>query len=94
MPLQPFQSLGHKNIIDSLLCNYGRFETTKHYLVECNRFNEFRQIMMQEISPLCEPTLDTLLYGKRALSDESKKHIFISIQEYLIKTKLFKQNAF
>ena len=38
---------------------------------------------MQEISPLCEPTLDTLLYGKKALSDESDKHIFISVQDYL-----------
>ena len=46
-------SLNHhlysKNIIGSSLCTFGTFETTKHYLFECNRFNEFRQEMMQEI---------------------------------------------
>ena len=31
--------------------------------------------------------LDTLLYGKSELSDESNKYIFISVQSYLIKTK-------
>ena len=42
---------------------------------------------MQEISPLSEPTLNTLLYGNRGLSDENNKHTFISVQEYLMKTK-------
>ena len=45
--------------IDSLLCICGRIETTKHYLFECNRFSEFCQEMMQEVSSLCEPILDT-----------------------------------
>ena len=37
------------------------------------------------------PKLDLLLYGKRLISDEGNKHIvFISVQEYLIKTKRFK----
>ena len=35
-----------------------------------------RQEMIQEISP-CEPTLDTILYGNRELSDESDKHILL-----------------
>ena len=77
-------SLNHhlysKNTTDSPLCTCGRIETNKHYLFECNRFNEFRQKMMQGISPLCNQTSDTLLYGNRELSSESNEHIFTIVQ--------------
>ena len=49
-------SLNHhlfsNNIIDSPLYICGRPETTKHYLFDCNRFNNLRQEMMQSISQL------------------------------------------
>ena len=45
---------------------------------------------MQEISLLYKPTLDTLLYGNRELSDERNKHILLVYRNYIIKTKLFK----
>ena len=87
-------SLNHhllsKNILDSPLCNCDRIETTKHYLFECNSFNEFRHEMMQGISQLCRPKSDTLIYSKRAHSDKRNKHIFITVNEHLIKTKLLK----
>ena len=40
--------------------------------------------MMQEISPLCEPTLDGLLYGNREFSHESNRHILIRVQDFPI----------
>ena len=67
-----YSSLNHhffsKNIIDSPLCTCGRPETTKHYLFDCNRFNNLRQEMMHSISQLYEPTLNALLYGVTFLS--------------------------
>ena len=78
-----------KNIIDSPLCICGRPETTKHYLFECNRFNNLRQEMMQSISQLCEPTLNALVYEVTDLSDETNRQLFIIIQEYILRTKRF-----
>ena len=84
-------SLNHhlfsKNIIYSPLCICGRQETTKHYLFDCNRFNNLRQEIMQ--SQLCEPTLNALLYGVTDLSDETNRQLFIIIQEYIFRTKQF-----
>ena len=68
---------------------FGRPETTKHYLFECNRFKNLRQEMMQSISQLCEPTLNALLYGVTDLSDETNRQLFIIIQEYILRTKRF-----
>ena len=86
-------SLNHhlfsKNIIDSQLCTCGRPETTKHYLFDCNRFNNLRQEMIQSISELCEPTSNALLYGVTDLSDETNRQLFIIIQEYILRTKRF-----
>ena len=76
-----------KNIIDSPRCICGRPETTKHYLFDCNRFNNLRQEMMQSISQLCEPTLIALLYGVKDLSDETNIQLFTIIQEYILRTK-------
>ena len=86
-------SLNHhlysKNVTDNPLCVCGRIETTKQCLSECNRFNELCQELMQEISPLCEPTLNTLSYGNRELLVRVIS-TFISVLEFLIKTKRFK----
>ena len=38
----------------------------KHYLFDCNRFNNLRQEMMPSISQLCERTLNALLYSHRS----------------------------
>ena len=86
-------SLNHhlfsKNIIDSPLCICGRQETTKHYLFDCNRFNNLSQEIMQSISQLCKPSLNALLYGATDLSDETNRQLFIIIQEYILRTKQF-----
>ena len=66
----------------------GRAETTKHYLFVYSRFNDLRYKMMQEISPLYKPTLDTLLYGNRELSDESNKHILLVYRNNNIDTEI------
>ena len=86
-------SLNHhlflKNAIDSPLCICGRPETTKHYLFDCNRFNNLRQKMMQSIFLLYEQTLNALLYGVTYLSDKTNRQLFIIIQEYILRTKRF-----
>ena len=68
-------SSSNHNLFGKMSCICGRIETTKHCLFECNGINELRQEMMEEISPLCEPTIK-LLYGDRELSDESLMRFF------------------
>ena len=38
---------------------------------------------------MCEPTLNVLLYGNTELSYEQNKEIFLSVQNYIIKSKRF-----
>ena len=70
-----------KNIIDSPLCICGRPETTKQCFFDFSRFKNLRQLMMQSISQLCEPTLNALVYGITDLFDETNRQLFIIIQE-------------
>ena len=39
-----------KNIGDSLHCVCGAVETIKHYFFECQRYNEIRTIMLNELA--------------------------------------------
>ena len=60
-------SLNHhlfqKNIVDSLQCACGAVETTKHYFFECQRYNEIRTIMLNEMPNYCQPDLNIVLFS-------------------------------
>ena len=78
-----------KNIIDSPLCICGAIEDTSHYLFVCTRYLDLRQDLINAVSVMCEPTLNVLLYGNTELSYEQNKEIFLSVQNYIIKSKRF-----
>ena len=67
----------------------GAVKTTKHFLLECNAFNEIRQEILNEPRSFCTPTLDCLLYGSHALSDQHNSGIFKSVQKFIIRSKRF-----
>ena len=56
------EHLFRKGITTDPNCVCGAVETTKHFLLECNAFNEIRQEMLKEICLFCTPTLDYLLW--------------------------------
>ena len=60
-------SLNHhlfsKNIVDNLHYALGAVETTKHYFFECQRYNEIRAIMLNELANYCIPDINTVLFG-------------------------------
>ena len=66
-------SLNHhlylKNIIASPLCECGAVETTIHYLLERTRFDNVRQNMLNNLSYLSPPSLNTLMFGNQELSE-------------------------
>ena len=78
-----------KNIIDSPLCICGVIEDTSHYLFVCTRYLDLRQELINVVSAMCDPTLSVLLYGNTELSYEQNKEIFLSVQNYIVKSKRF-----
>ena len=60
-------SLNHhlfsKNIVDSPHCACGAVETTKHYFFECQRYDEIRTTMLNELANYCQPDLNIVLFG-------------------------------
>ena len=64
--------LDHKNNIDSLLCSCGKIETSLHFLLECNQYDELRQVILDEVSRYCLPSLHSLLYGNNGMTSYSK----------------------
>ena len=80
-----------KNLTASPLCDCGAIADTKHFLLECIRFNDLRQDMTDTVSLLCNPTLNTLLYRNNELTNEENEWVFLAVQEFLIKSKRFEQ---
>ena len=78
-----------KNIIDSPLCIFGAIEDTRHYLFVSTRYFDLRQELINAVSAMCEPTLNVLLYGNTELSYEQSKEIFLSVRNYIVKSKRF-----
>ena len=81
--------LYHKGIIDNPNCDCGSLETNNHYLFECNRYNAIRVDLLNEVSEFCTPSLNSLLFGNLALSDEANELIFKSVHKFIRRSKRF-----
>ena len=86
------QHLYSKNIVQSVLCARGSIKDKGHFLLHCPLYHNYRQDMLRSMSRLCQPSLNTLLYGNDKLSFGDNKHICISVQEFIVKTKIFQVN--
>ena len=80
-----------KNIIDSPLCVCGAFEDTQHFLLSCTRYTILRQELVNQVTPVCHPSLN-VLFGSQELSDSANKHIFLAVQELQSNPKRFEVN--
>ncbi|MCG8033229.1 MAG: hypothetical protein JAZ03_13755 [Candidatus Thiodiazotropha taylori] len=88
-------SLNHhlflKNIVNDPNCTCGTAETTKHYLLECQRYNRIRIDMMAKATEHCQPTTNTLLFGHTELTYNQNCEIFLAVQKFITDSKRFKQ---
>ena len=78
-----------KHLIDSPSCICGEVEDTNHYLLQCDRYADLRRDMLNTITTFCTPTFNTLIWGNSELSLESNKEIFLSVQNFILKSKRF-----
>ena len=83
------QHLFSKNIIESPLCACGEVEDTKHFLFDCQYFQNLRHELFNKISTICQPTVNILLFGSEQLSEIENRQIFLAVHEFLIKSKRF-----
>ena len=88
-------SLNHhlfsKNIVDSPHCACGAVEITKHYFFECQRYNETRTIMLNELTNYCQPDLNTVLFGIPESDFHTNYSIFVTVQKYILDSKRFER---
>ena len=50
---------------------------------------DIRRDMLNTITTFCPPTFNTLIWGNSELSLESNKEIFLSVQNFILKSKRF-----
>ena len=72
-------------ITDSPLCDCGKIEDLNHYL----RYADLGRDMLNTVSTLCPPTINTLLWGNSELPRESNKEIFLAVQNFIFRIKRF-----
>ncbi len=72
-----------KNIITSPNCLFcGDVETIRHYFLHCNRYNNIRLRLLNEISRYSPVSLDVLLNGNPSLTYEQNTLIFSAVFSY------------
>jgi len=83
------QDLYMCNIVQSPLCSCGSIETVYHYFLECDRFRQQREVLINTIAPLAPTSLNTLLYGDESIDFEKNTRIFDAVHEYIKQSKRF-----
>ena len=88
-------SLNHhlfsKNIVDSPHCACGAVETTKHNFFECQRYNEIRTTMLNELANYCQPDLNIVLFGIPESDFDTIYRIIVTVQKYILDSKRFER---
>ena len=53
---------------------------------------QLRQELVNKVTPACQPSLNVPLFGSQELSNSANKQIFLTVQDYLVKSKRFEVN--
>ena len=84
------QHLFKKNIVVSPSCVCGSVESTYHYFFNCPLYTDIRDSFLNNVRPICNDiTLNVLLYGNLALSNDDNILIFQYVQKYITDSKRF-----
>ena len=78
------------NLVDNPRCVCGWLhEDAIHFFLECCFYTQARCQLKESINFLNELTIETILFGDDALSEELNLTIFRSVQQYIKQTKRF-----
>ena len=78
------------HVIDSPQCQCGEpFETTYHYFMECQRYTDQRNTLIDTVQTITDVSLMTLLYGNDSITLEENIRVFDAVHKFIIDTKRF-----
>ena len=78
------------NLIDSPRCTCGYVrETTRHYLLECNRYTRARAILVNQLPNHSNINISNLLYGEPSQTEKVNIILFRTVHDFIIQTKRF-----
>ena len=69
------------------VCVWGGFESAYHFFFICPNNNVTRERYLEAI--LRNHTTHELLLGKDTSTDEEKEALFLKVQDYILKYKIF-----
>ena len=81
--------LHRRNLEPSPTCVCGAIEYNKHYLLDCHRYVNARDEMLNIIIRYSNVTADILLFGNTDLPVHINEEIFKAVHAYIRKTKRF-----
>ena len=77
------------NLLESPSCRCGyRVENAEHFLLYCTLYDNLRADMINQCQGI-EINIDFLLNGNETISFESNKIVFMSVQQFLKRSKRF-----
>ena len=80
----------HKLHVDSPQCScMTGVEDNFHYFFKCPLYNLERIHLFNSIEPLCNISIDTLLFGNNLLSLDVNVQIFTSVERFILETERF-----
>ena len=80
--------LFERNLTETDMCNCGKSkETVKHYLLECENYDEIRDEMYRDLDMTTTLTSDMMLYGSDDLTQNENKIMFETVQKFILKTE-------
>ena len=78
-----------RHISDNKECECGhRKEDASHYLLKCTSFVNARSTTIDILPPLAR-NVKTLLYGNREFSLPFNYYIFLTVQDFIVKSERF-----
>ena len=77
------------NLVPSPNCVCGAIENNKHYLLDCHRYVNARDEMLNIIIRYSNVTADILLFGNTDLPVQINEEIFKAVHAYIRKTRRF-----
>ena len=78
------------HVLDDARCICGNIEeSVQHFFFNCPLYTEERREMFNNIQPICDVTLSTLLYGNDELSFDENTTVFSCVHKFIKSSKRF-----
>ena len=81
--------LFQKDIVESPLCSCGQVENSFHFFFQCPNFTHLRRSFLKDVSNLCAPTLQNILYGNQFLTDSASTKLLSTVHKFILNSKRF-----